>query len=151
MLQWTERVQQWLRWRKMDDESTRCGTGGQGVGVRTWPLTLPLAPAAEQVIRAEVGAWLVEQLAGAASPYGWSRCTIIIGLARQDGTVRTPLWKTLLPGWSKAQLEQCTAAVDAQLAALPLADHPTATQLEVYLMDMGTILREAVPGRTEGG
>jgi len=145
MWQWTERVQQWFRWRHMDQKALAVVQRGQGVGVRTWPLTIPLAPAAQQAIRAEVRMWLTEQLAAAASPYGWSRCTIIIGLARKDGTVRTPLWKTLLPGWSKEQMEPCRAAVDEQLAALPLVDHPTATQLEVYLMDMGTILREAVP------
>ena len=116
---------------------------GQGVAARTWTLPPMLTPAELAAMQDEACAWLAEQIAVAASPYGWSQCAILVGLARSDGPQRTPLWKVTLPAFTKAERAGGLAAAQAQLAALPLSAYPTATQLEVYLRDMGTVLRGA--------
>ncbi len=143
MVEWIGRLRHRRRQRMINRAALQVVADGHGVAARTWLLTP--APTSDELaaIQRDALAWLVEQIAVAASPYGWSQCSILVGLARSDGTRRTTLWKATLPAFTKAERAAGLAAAQAQLAALPLNAYPTATQLEVYLLDMGAVLREA--------
>src|SRR3712207_5711453 len=143
MVDWIARLRQRRRQRTLHRAALQVVSEGQGVVARTWPLTPALTSDELAAIQRDALAWLVEQIAVAASPYGWSQCSILVGLARSDGTRRTTLWKATLPAFTKAERAAGLAAAQAQLAALPLSAYPTATQLEVYLLDMGAVLRGA--------
>ena len=142
--QWFDRVGRWWRWRGMNRKMLGVIEGGQGVGAKVWPILQPLERGSLEQIRQEARDFLDAMVSASATPYGYNRCSVFFGLAEQHGDQRTPLWKTTLPSFSKDEREQSLAAVDAALAALPLTDYPTANQLEVYMMDVGFLFREAI-------
>ena len=143
MAHWIARWQHRRQQRKVDRAALQVVGQGQGAAARTWPVHPALTTEARAVIQQEALAWLTENSAVAVTPYGWSDCTIFMALARVHARQRTPLWKATLPSFRKTEREPALAQAAAQLASVPFADYPTATQLEVYLLDMGTVLRES--------
>jgi hypothetical protein len=99
---------------------------GQGVAAWTWPLTPALTADELAAIQREAHTWLVANIAAAASPYGWSDCSVLVALAGYDGRQRSLLWQRTLPPFPKAQRDQALAQADTQRAALPLAAFPMA-------------------------
>src|SRR5437016_3408810 len=106
---------------------------GQGYAVRTW--RLPDGPA-WPTVAPEIRAWLAQQITGTATPYGFSRYYVLIGLVAIDEsqTQRTPLWKILLEPFARAETTLGLDIAYEQLRSLPVAYHPSATHVEVYLI-----------------
>ncbi len=143
MVDWIARLRHRRQQRMINRAAVQVVSEGQGVAARTWPLTPAIKPDKLGEIRVEAQAWLAANIAVAASPYGWSECSVLVALACSDNGQRRLLWKRVLPPFPKAEREQALVQADDQLAALPLAAFPAATQLELYLLDMGAVLRDA--------
>ncbi len=145
MFQWVAQLQHRLRWRKVTQDAAALVQQGQGFIARTWPLTATMTDHDMTSITQEATAWLVKQIGSIATPHGWSSGTVIIGLAQMQGTQRTPLWKVSLPSFAKTDYAPALSEATTQLATLPRAVYPSATHLEVYLLDMGRIFRTIIP------
>ncbi len=144
MFHWAQRLQHRLRWRKVTTAALTVVQAGEGFAVHTWPISDSEPPELHTQRLNEAVRWLREQLGVAATPYGWSNCSVLLALAQVEQNRRTLLWKAVLPSFPKAEGEQGLAAAEAALVTVPMAMHPTTTQLEVYLMDLGGILKRAV-------
>src|SRR3712207_1203801 len=92
MAHWIARWRQ--RWwqRALIRAAVQVVADGHGLTLRTWLLTAPLTPDGQAALRREVAAWLEAQIAVAASPYGWSQCTIVLNLVQLADRRRSMLW-----------------------------------------------------------
>ena len=99
-------------------------------------------------ITTEALAWLNDQVAYVATPYGWSQCRVLLALVDGRAAQRSLLWRDKVPAFSVPEREDGLERVRERLALVPWSSHATATTLEVYLLDVGRILRIAVPDPT---
>jgi len=132
--------QRWHDYR-LTRAATKVVTAGEGYAARTWPV--PGRNADWPEVHTTITDWLALQLSGTATPYGFSRYRIGLGLAALHGDQRTPLWSELLPAFTRSETSQGLAALGDRLHTLPLAEYPTATHVEVYVLSLGDILKQS--------
>ena len=134
-----------IRQRVQDYRLTRAAakvvTQGDGYAARTW--ALPATANDWPGLHAPVMDWLALQVTGTATPYGFSHCSIGFALVQLVDGTRTALWHELLPGFERTATASGLEAACERLTTLPLADHPLATHVEVYLMSLGDILKQS--------
>ncbi len=143
MIEWVQRARYRWRWRKVAPAAVAVVQQGSGFVARTWPVPLTAASEGWAELLPDVLPWLTGQTAQLATPYGWSQASIMLALVHRPVAKRTLLWKAKLPLFERSEREKALTSAGTQLSAVPFADYPTATHLEVYLLDMGRILRHA--------
>ena len=134
-----------IRQRIADYRLTRAASkvvqDGNGYAARTWALPATVSDWPE--VTTTINDWLVLQLTGTATPYGFSRYRVGIGLVAVAGDERTPLWSDLLPAFTHAEVTYGVTTLTDRLHMLPLGEHASATHLEVYLLSLGDILKQS--------
>jgi len=113
----------------------------QGYAARSWPL--PATDDERHQLIQDIRAWLAVQITGTATPYGQSGYYIGLALASTGATGREALWSDLGARFNRLDVEQGLTAAEHRLEVLPVADHPTATEIEVYLLSLGDILKQS--------
>jgi|GEM_PF-2650299 len=126
------------RWTKA---ATAVVKDRHGYAANAWPLSQPSTPQDLAQLATDVQAWLSTQIIDIATPYGFSQCWILLAL-RREGEHRQ-LWYENLRAFSRQETQAALQDAQQHLLSLPLADYPTATRLEVYLISLGDIFKRA--------
>jgi hypothetical protein len=93
-----------------------------------------------------VGAWLREQVAHTATPYGVSHCCVLIRLG-DERTGQTVAWTYRSPAFERAKVAAALAQVAEHIQTLPLTDYPAANRVEAHLISLGAVVQHADAAR----
>lgn len=135
-----EQIRQRLHDYRLTRAAAKVVTQGDGYAARTW--ALPATASEWPEVRTTITDWLALQLTGTATPYGFSHYNVGFALVRLGDGKRTALWHELLPGFERTATMSGLDAAQERLQTLPVADHPSVTHVEVYLMSLGDILKQ---------
>ena len=102
MVDWIARLRHRRRQRTINQTALQVVSEGQGVAARTWPLPPAITPPKLGAIRAEAHAWLAANIAVAASPYGWSECSVLVALACSVRCATAPALEVSPPAISES-------------------------------------------------
>ena len=141
---WLKRLQQRLRARAGDQPALPEVRHPEGFVMRALRLPTTSNAAPQRALVSAATTWLSQRIARIATPDGDFRCRVMLTLITRAGGERRLLWCARLPAFSLDEQQQGLAAAYAQLTCLPLAAYPRASHLEVYLLEAGARLEQAL-------
>jgi hypothetical protein len=117
-----------------------------GFAAHVEPINFGLSTEERVAAAHRIGAWLRDQVAGTATPYGVSHCCVLIRLV-DERTSRTVAWTYRSPAFERAKVADALAQVDEHIQTLPLTDYPAANRVEAHLISLGAVVQHADAAR----
>ncbi len=127
--------QRWYAKHKLRQATIAAAIAGAGGSITSWPIATPRAevvPAAQ--------AWLADRLATVRTPRGIDTCGLALKLVQQEGGRWRRLWSVQIPCFARHTPQETYQALAQQILALPLADYPDTTHIELHLVSIGDIV-----------
>jgi hypothetical protein len=106
------------------------------------PIDAGLSVQERAAVAHRIDAWLRDQVAHTATPYGVSHCCVLVRLV-DERVRRTVAWTYRSAAFERVAVAEALTQVSEHIQTLPLGDYPMANRIEAHLISLGAVVQHA--------